>query len=300
VAGLELVTSSGDVLAISRGDRRFPGAVVNLGALGIVTQVTLDVRVYYEMRQDVYEDLEWDALSEHWDQITVAGDSVSVFHYFGDRVAQVWVKRQVPNDSDRASGAARGDLHGARRDLFGARPARAARHPVLGGDPANCTPQLGEPGPWSERLPHFRSGFTPSSGEEIQSELLLGRADVVAAVRAVRAHADEIRPLLLTCEIRTIAADALWLSPAYGRDTAGLHFTWRRRQADVERVTARIEATLAPFAPRPHWAKLFAAGAPALAPCYPRIDDFRALRAELDPRGAFVNDWLRHRVLDGA
>ena len=291
VTRLELVTSAGELLVLTREDERLAGAVVGLGALGVVARATLEVQPYYEMRQHVYEELEWDALFSGFDEITAAGESVSVFHRFGDRVAQVWVKHRVGGPGDRAEPLA---------DLRGARPARAPRHPVLGGDPANCTPQLGQPGPWSERLPHFRSGVTPSSGEEIQSEWLVAREHAAPAIRALAELAGEIRPLLLTCELRTIAADTHWLSPSYGRDSVGLHFTWRRRHDAVQRVVARIEAALEPLRPRPHWAKLFTADAAALATRYERLADFRRLRAELDPRGAFTNDWLHEHVIGSA
>ena len=159
VTGLELVTSSGEILDSRRGDRDFDGLVVGLGALGVVTRVTLAVEPYYEASQVVYEELEWEVLFEHFDKIEAAGNSVSVFHRLGERIEQVWVKRHAPAELAPA-------------ELFGARAATVQRHPVAGADPVNATPQLGEVGPWSERLPHFRSGFTPSSGEEIQSEAL--------------------------------------------------------------------------------------------------------------------------------
>ncbi|HET8976633.1 MAG TPA: D-arabinono-1,4-lactone oxidase [Solirubrobacteraceae bacterium] len=282
VLGVRLVTSAGEVLELDRSDPRFAGAVIHLGALGIVTRLTLEAQPYYELRQDVYEDLEWDVLFAHLDEITGAGVSVSIFHRFGDRIREVWVKSEA---------AAPG-----REDLFGARPAPAPRNPVPGADPANCTPQLGVPGPWSERLPHFRSGFTPSAGDEIQTEFFVARADAAAAVHALRPLAAEIQPRLLVAELRTIAADSLWLSPQHERDSVGLHFTWRRLPAEVETVVAAIERALEPFAPRPHWGKMFTGGAEAAARRYPRLEDFRRLRAELDPRRAFVNDWLTEHV----
>jgi alditol oxidase len=289
VRELEMVTATGDLIQVPGDDDRFDGLVVGLGALGAVTRVTLAVEPFYEMRQRVFEDLDWSALFEHFDEITAAGESVSVFHRFGARIEQVWVKNRV--------GPEAGDN---RADLFGARPATEPRHPVLGGDPINCTEQLGVAGPWSERLPHFRSGFTPSSGEEIQSEFFVARRDAVSAVQAVRALADGIVPLLLVCELRTIAADTLWLSPHHERDSVSIHFTWRRRQEAVERVVHGIETALAPFQARPHWGKVFTAGAAEVAARYPRMADFRRLRDELDPDGVFANDWLRQRVLNGA
>jgi xylitol oxidase len=173
-------------------------------------------------------------------------------------------------------------------------------HPVLGGDPVNCTEQLGIVGPWSERLPHFRSGFTPSSGEELQSEFFVAREDAVAAVQALRALGETIAPLLLVCELRSIAADSLWLSPHYERDSASIHFTWRRRPAQVEPIVREIETILSPFGARPHWGKVFAADAGTIAPLYPRMADFRTLRDRLDPAGVFVNDWMRGVVVGSA
>ena len=284
VRRLELVTASGELVTATAGDRDFDGMVVSLGSLGIVTQLTLSVEPDYTMRQRVYVGLGWEALLENLAQITATGASVSVFHRFGERTEQLWIKR-------RAGAGAFPD------EMFGASAATAAMHPVLGGDPINCTQQLGVPGPWSERLPHFRSGFTPSSGDELQSEFFVSREDAVSAIEAVRTLAASIIPLLLVCELRTVAADTLWLSPQYERDALAIHFTWRRQPDAVTALLRRIEAALAPFAPRPHWGKVFTTRASAIAPEYERMDDFRALRRRLDPAGRFVNGWLRDRVL---
>jgi xylitol oxidase len=289
VRELELVTAAGELVRVGRGDERFDGFVVALGALGVVTRVTLAVEPYYELRQRVFEGLAWSDLFDHLAEVTSAGESVSVFHLFGDRTEQLWIKTRVGEHRDDGQ-----------PEMFGARAAAGPRHPVLGGDPVNCTEQLGVPGPWSERLPHFRSGFTPSSGEELQSEFFVARHDGGAALQAVRELAADIVPLLLTSELRTIAADTLWLSPHHRRDSFAIHFTWRRRQAEVEAVVSRIEAALAPFGARPHWSKVFTATAGDLAPLYPRMADFRRLRDDLDPDEKFVNDWLRRRLLDPA
>jgi xylitol oxidase len=282
VRGLQLITSTGETVTLQAGDPRLPGATVHLGALGVVTAVTLAVQPYYELRQDVFGELSWDTVLDNLDLILESGRSVSVFHDLGQRTRQTWVKRVA--DAPEL------------RDLFGAAPATEPRHMSVDGDPVNTTEQLGVPGPWSERLPHFRSGFTPSSGEEIQSEFFVARRDGPAALRALLAIAAPIRPLILTSEVRLIAADALWLSPMYERETVALHFTWRREPAAVQRAAAAIEDALAGLAVRPHWGKVFAMGAEQIAELYPRLPDFRALRDRLDPRGAFVNPWLRERV----
>ena len=286
VAGLELVTSSGELIRASRGDPDFDGLVVGLGALGAVTRVTLDVEPAYEVRQRVFEGLGWEALYERFDELSASGYSVSVFTRWDDVVDQVWVKTRVDDEPEQR-----------RDELWGARRATLERHPILGLDPVNCTPQLGVAGPWSERLPHFRMGFTPSNGEEIQSEYLLPRRHAAAAIRALRGVTGTIRPVLQVSEIRTIAADSLWMSPQYGQDTIGIHFTWKRAQEAVERALVAVEAALAPFDARPHWGKLFLADATVIAPLYERLPDFARLVERLDPRGAFRNDWLERRLL---
>jgi xylitol oxidase len=289
VAALELVTSDGGVLRVSRGDADFEGTVVGLGALGAVTRISLDVEPEYEVRQRVFEGLGWDALFEHFDAITSCGYSVSIFTRWGGAVDQVWVKNRVTDAPETVA-----------ESLFGATPAIVERHPITGLDPINCSPQLGVPGHWAERLPHFRMGFTPSSGEEIQSEYHVPRRHAVAAIEAVRALRDRISPLLQVSEVRTIAADELWMSPQQGRETIAIHFTWLPQRAAVRRVLIEIEAALAPLAARPHWGKLFLAEAETIAPLYERHADFTALIERTDPRGAFRNEWLERHVVGRA
>ena len=286
VASLELATSSGQLLNLSRGDPEFDGLVVGLGALGAVTRLTLDVEPAYQVRQRVFEGLAWDALHERFDEITAAGDSVSVFTRWGEAVDQVWVKGRVSGDPEQ--------VHD---DLFGAAAATVDRHPIIELDPVNCTRQLGVPGPWWDRLPHFRMGFVPSSGEELQSEYLIPRHHAAAAIRAVHALADVVRPLLQVSELRTVAADRLWMSPQHGQDTVAIHFTWHPDPVAVDRVLVELESALAPFQARPHWGKVFVADATTITLLYERLPDFRRLVDRLDPRGAFRNPWLTNHVL---
>jgi alditol oxidase len=280
IAALELVTSNGEIVRAERGDPDFEGMVVALGALGAVTRIALDVEPAYEVRQRVFEDLSWDTLSQSFDAIMGAGYSVSVFTLWGD-TSTVWVKSR---DADP-------------QELVGTRPATVPHHPIPGIDPVNCTAQLGVPGPWWDRLPHFRLGFTPSVGEELQSEFQVPHRHAVAAIDAVRPLADRIQPLLQTCEIRTIAADRLWMSPQYEQDTVGMHFTWRREPEAVAAVLADVEAALEPFGARPHWGKVFVRSPAHL---YERRGDFLRLAERLDPRGAFRNAWLARALDAGA
>jgi xylitol oxidase len=286
VAGLEVVTSSGEIITASRGDPDFDGLVVSLGALGAVTRLTLDVEAAYDVRQRVFEGLGWKALYDHFDEIMGSGYSVSVFTRWAETTDQVWVKSRVT-----------GEPEPVRDDLFGAVAATLDRHPILGVDPVNATPQLGRPGLWSDRLAHFRMGFTPSTGEELQSEYVVPRRYAVAASEALRAMGDRLRPVVQVAEIRAVAADQLWMSPQYEQDTIGFHFTWKPDQEAVERLLVDMETALAPFEARPHWGKLFQLDAAAIAPLFKRLPDFKRLVARLDPRGAFRNAWLERHVL---
>jgi xylitol oxidase len=286
VAGLEIVTSSGEIITAFRGEPDFNGLVVGLGALGATIRLTLDIEPTYHVRQRVFEGLRWDALLEHFDEITSTGYSVSVFTRWTEAIDQVWVKSRVTDAPERFRG-----------DLFGASAATINRHPILGLDPVNCSGQLGIPGLWCDHLPHFRMGFTPSSGQELQSEYLVPRRNAVPAIEVMRSLAAIVRPVLQVSEIRTVAADQLWMSPQYEQDTIGLHFTWKPDQVAVQHALVDVEAALGPFEARPHWGKVFLASAATIAPLYERLADFTRLVDRLDPRGVFSNAWLNTRVL---
>ena len=282
VVGLDLVTATGAMLRLDRTDRRFPGAVVALGALGVVTAVTLAVQPTYDVAQTVYQDLPVRRLATDLDEILAAGYSVSLFTTWSrDVVDQVWVKRRT-DDLRAALGPDWLDMHAATGPL----------HPVPGMSPASCTEQLGVPGPWHERLPHFRLDHTPSSGAELQTEYLVPRRHAVAALDAVQAMAPRVAAVLQVSELRTVAADDLWLSPAYEQDSLAVHFTWVDDAAAVAPVVAELEQRLAPFGPRPHWGKVFTMPPAAVQPLYPRLPDVVTLRRELDPDGVFGNDMV--------
>ena len=290
VAALEMVTADGDLVTLSRDadPSRFPGAVVALGALGIVTRLTLDTVPSFAVRQYVYEDLPAGQVTGHLDEIFGSGYSVSLFtDWRGPVFRQAWVKRRAD-----APGAAV-----AEPGWMGGRLADGPRRPVPGVAADNSTQQLGVPGPWYERLPHFRLEFTPSAGDELQSEFLLPRGHAAAALDALGPLAAELAAILQIAEIRTVAADDLWLSPCYQRDTVAFHFTWINDWAAVAPVLARVEARLTPFAPRPHWGKLFTAGPVEVAARYPRMDGFRDLMRHYDPAGKFGNDLLDRYIL---
>ncbi|MFI9581948.1 D-arabinono-1,4-lactone oxidase [Streptomyces sp. NPDC052236] len=288
VRTVEMVTADGELLTLDRDKdgEQFAGSVVALGALGVVTSLTLDLVPAFDMRQYVFTGLPLATLEDHFDAVTSAAYSVSLFTDWSAPVfSQVWLKQHE-------------DPSALAPDFPWATPATGAMHPVPGMPATYCTEQHGVPGPWHARLPHFRAEFTPSNGEELQSEYLVPRHHALAALRAVAALGETMAPVLQVCEVRTMAADDLWLSPAYGQETVGLHFTWVKDTAAVLPVIALLEERLAPYAPRPHWGKVFAMAPAEVRGRYPRMGDFLALREALDPAGKFTNGFVR-RVLHG-
>jgi alditol oxidase len=283
VSAMEMVTADGDLAVVSRDDERFAGTVVALGALGVVTSMTLGIEPAFTVRQWVYEGLSRSRLDADFDEIFASAYSVSVFtDWRPPYTCRVWLKQRDVGLTPPLR-------------WLDARLAEVPLHPVPGMDPAHTTQQLGVPGPWHERLPHFRPGYTPSSGDELQSEYLVPRELAVAALAALDPIADQIAAVLRISEIRTIAADDLWLSPCYQRDSAGFHFTWRQDTRAVTPVLAAIEERLAPFAARPHWGKLFVMKPAGL---YPRLPDFTDLAARYDPDGTFRNSFLDEYLWD--
>jgi xylitol oxidase len=287
VRALQMVVPGGDLVTLDR-DRdadMFGGAVVALGALGVVTRLTLDVVPTFAIRQYVYDDLDYDRLLAAFDEVVSAAYSVSVFTDWRDPLqAQVWLKQRVDAPGEEPDEPA--------HHWLGATLATGPRHPLAGMSPVHCTPQLGEPGPWHERLPHFRLGFTPSSGAELQSEYLVPRGSAVAALRAVAGLRDQVAPVLQISEIRTVAADDLWLSTAYQRDSVALHFTWIADGTAVAPVVSAVEEALEPFAARPHWGKVFSTSPRVVAGLYQRSADFTALTQRFDPDRVLRNDLL--------
>jgi xylitol oxidase len=285
VSALEFVTSDGQIHTLARNkDQQFPAAVVGLGAAGIVTRVTLNLLPTYQVAQSVYRSLSFDQLKNHFDEIFGAGYSVSLFTDWQDhRATQVWIKRKL----------AAGDANKWDPEFFGAKLATEDLHPIEGHSAESCTEQKGIPGPWYERLPHFRMNFTPSSGRELQTEYFVPRSHGYEAILAVEELRDKITPHLFVTELRTIAADDLWMSMAYERDSLAIHFTWKPEAAPVRDLLPQIEARLAPFNPRPHWAKLFAIAPAQLQARYPRLQDFKAFLQEQDPKAKFRNQYIQ-------
>jgi xylitol oxidase len=289
VRGLQMVTADGSLTTFSKdkdGDT-FEGVVVNLGAIGIITQVTLSVQPTYSMRQEVFVKLHLTQVKEHFNEIMSAGYSVSLFtDWQSEFINEVWIKEKV-NPGTEFQGM---------EEFYGARAATKDLHPIIDLSAENCTPQMGKPGPWYERLPHFKMGFTPSSGKELQSEYFIPRSKAVEAILAVQSLGPQIGPHLFITEIRTIAADNLWMSPCRNQDSVTIHFTWKQEWESVSKLLPQIEKVLAPFGPRPHWGKIFTMPPPVLESRYEKLNEFKKLVAHYDPKGKFRNDFLNHSL----
>ena len=288
VRSFEIVRASGELESVSQGDENFHASVVGVGALGIVTAVTLRVEPSFQVSQHVHENMPWQAALANWAEIMAGGYSVSVFTTFdGPDTHQIWTKRRVDDASPTVDLVA-----------LGGREATQARHPVPGVNAAGVTAQRRNPGPWNERLAHFRSDFQPSFGEEIQSEYLMPAEHAVAAIEALRGIGHLISPLLFVCELRTVATDAAWLSPSYARASVAVHFTWHQRSEDLRALLPHVEAALAPFAARPHWGKVFTMPRAELRRVYPRLDEFTTETLRVDPNRRFGNSFLRRVLFD--
>ena len=278
VSALEFVTADGELRTVRRGEPGFDGLVVGLGAFGVVVRITLDIQPSFQVRQDVFRGLPWDVLLDDVEGVTSLGYSVSVFtDWVEDTIANFWVKTRLDSGVDVPD-----EWNGAKRDIVSAGS-------LWETSDDNLNEQGGKPGPWLERLPHFRLDRIPSNGDEIQTEDFVPRSQGGDALRAVRALGEKIAPHLIITELRTAAADDLWLSMAYQRDSLIIHFTWKNEPDAVLALLPQIEEALAPFDARPHWGKLNTVDAATLSRLYPRLPEFRALAAEWDPTGAFRN-----------
>lgn len=287
VTALEFIAADGNMVHLSRAKdgEKFLAAVVALGAIGLVTKVTLAVQPTYMMKQNVYVNLPLSQLKDNFEKIVSAGYSVSLFtDWKNESVNEVWIKSRADDKTTR---------HG---DFFGAKAAKKNLHPIAELDAENCTDQMGVPGPWYERLPHFKMGFTPSAGKELQSEFFIPRHNAVEAILAIQKLNKQVSPHLLISEIRTIAADNLWMSPCRNQHSTAIHFTWKQDWPAVSKLLPLIEKELAPFNVRPHWGKLFRVAPDVLASRYEKMQDFKNMINTYDPAGKFRNEFLNTNI----
>ncbi len=285
VNALEMVIANGEVIHLSRkkdGDK-FLAAVVGLGALGVITKVTLKVQPTYMMKQRVYLNLPLSQMKKHFEEIVSAGYSVSLFtDWQSESINEVWIKSRQEDVT----------YNNTTPDFFGAKAATKNMHPIAELSPENCTEQLGIEGTWFERLPHFKMGFTPSSGKELQAEYFVPFNNAVEAILAIQKLGKKIGPHLYISEIRTIAADDFWMSPCRKQDSVTIHFTWKQDWPAVRKLLPLIEQELEPFKAKPHWGKLFTMSPKVLASRYEMLQSFKNIAAKYDPHGKFRNEFL--------
>jgi xylitol oxidase len=288
VAALEIITANGNVINLSKKDgEKFYAAVVGLGAIGVITKVKLNIQPAFMMRQYVYLQLPMSQLKEHFDEIVSAGYSVSLFtDWQSENINEVWIKSRVDDAANSE----------AKAEFFGAKPATKNLHPIIELSAENCTEQMGVPGPWYERLPHFKMGFTPSSGKELQAEYFIPHHHAVDAMLSIQQMGKEIGPHLFISEIRTIDADELWMSPCYKQSSVTIHFTWKQEWDAVIKLLPVIEKKLATFNAKPHWGKLFTMSAPKLASLYKKMPGFKQLVAQYDLHEKFRNAFLEKNI----
>jgi xylitol oxidase len=292
VSAIEFVNASGEIVTLSKqkDGEEFFGAVVNLGALGVITRVTLDLLPTFDMKQVVYRNLPIQELKNNFDNIQSRGYSVSLFTDWKNKnINEVWIKSRVDKGNITAD-----DL-----ELYGAKLATQNLHPVEDQLADNVTEQMGKPGPWYERMPHFKMGFTPSTGKELQSEYFVPIEHAFDAMLAIEKIQEKISPHLFISEIRTINADNYWMSPCYKKTCVAFHTTWKQEVDTVMNLLPIMEEQLAPFNPRPHWAKLFTLSPSVVQSGYEKLNDFRQLVARHDPQGKFRNEFLSKNLFTG-
>jgi xylitol oxidase len=287
VSAIEFVNADGELITLSKqkdGDK-FYGAVVGLGALGVVTKLTLDLLPAFNMRQVVYRNLPMSALKDNFMAIVSSGYSVSLFTNWNNKnINEVWIKSRADGDASIAP------------DFFGAKAATQNMHPVEDQSAENCTEQMGVPGPWYERMPHFKMGFKPSTGKELQAEYFVPIEHAYDAIMAMESLHEKTTPHMFISEIRTINADDFWMSPCYKQTCISLHTTWKQETDEVMKLLPMIEEKLAPFNPKPHWAKLFTFPPAVLQSKYQKLNEFRQLAKQYDPNGKFQNEFLQNNL----
>jgi len=285
VSAVELVKADGALVTVDRSNPDLKALAVGLGAFGVITRLVLDVQPTYLVRQDVYRNAPWDTVLKAFDEVMASAYSVSLLDDLGSPVVrELWQKTRVESvaDGHQEPEPVPETLHGGTWYDDAEQPADHS-----------LNVRAGIPGPWSERLPHFRLDAPPSAGgDELQTEYFVDRRHAVDALRTLRSLGDRISPQLHAAEIRSAAADDLWLSPAYERDSLCIGFTWRKHPTEVMALLPDIEAALEPYEPRPHWGKLFSFKREDLARRFPRLPDFLELTRTYDPTGKFSNAFI--------
>ena len=278
IRSVELMRPDGTLHKLTRGvDEEFYAVIVGLGLTGIAVSFELDIEPTFQIMQTIYGELPLKVFGENIIEILSGAYSVSFFSTWDDdQVCEIWYKSKTTPPAT----------------YFGASARTEKAHPIFGEDATAATEQFGQPGPWHLRLPHFKIGQTPSAGKELQSEFFVDSKNAAAAFAAFHAISKDFRHKVLVTEIRSVAADDYWMSPAYGRESVAFHCTWMLDD-EVPHLVSLIEAVLQPFSFRPHVGKVFNVGSYHLRKVLPKFDEFREYVMKTDPGGKFQNDFTR-------
>ncbi len=273
VAGVRLVTGTGEVLDVSadRNPELLPAVRLSLGALGVVTQVTLDVQPRYELRRRVWcAPVEWTL--DHLAELQHTNRNMDFYWYPRSDLTQVrTINRVDDEDADRPWAA---------RRVPGYEPWEEPREMAVG--------------PTHRTIPRSRE----LRFEEI--EYMLPSEAFPACFAEVRRRIRERhrRDVGWRVLVRSIASDDIWLSNAYGRLTTTIACL-QNTSLPYEEYFRDMEAVFRRYGGRPHWGKKHWLTARELRPLYPRWDDFQAVRRRLDPDGVFLGPDLARLLEEG-
>ncbi len=285
IRGMEIVTAGGDLVEVPAAD--LPATAIGLGAFGVVARMTLEIESTFYVAQERHVDVPVANAIDNLDEIMGSAYSVSYFtDWQHDRLHEVWRKFRLDTEN--------GPIPDTPDDYFGGTRAGDEIEPGMVENDVNVTRQMLIPGPWHERLPHVRVRDPIQVTSQLQSEFFVARRHGQSALRAIAELGERLKPAIgegIVAEVRTVAADDLWLSP-FPHPSLALHFGWVPDWPSAEKALPLVEAALAPFEPRPHWGKLFTMPAETVRDCYPRFADFVARVAHYDPAGKFRNRYL--------
>lgn len=294
VTSMRLVTPAGDVLELGERHPLLPAARVSLGALGVITEVTLRVCPAFHLEEEL-EPMPWARVTRDLRAIAESAEYAKIWWLPSTRSAQVFRYRRTPRRGLDRPIARLVDERVVNQTLFELALRLAGRYPSI-------TPRVNavvagsyfRPGQRVARSDRCFNLAMPPIHRETEYAVDLDQAaalldDVDAAIQR-----DGLR-VNFPCEVRFVRGDDAWMSPAYGRDTCQIGF-YQAESPDLARYFARVEELAAARGARPHWGKEFSMPGAAVRAAYPMASRFVALWRELDPRGTLSNRFLE-RIL---
>lgn len=275
IRSMEIVLANGSLLTIGPNDPRLKGMAAGLGAFGVVTQLELKLVPAFNITTYTYVNMPVQNSYENFAALQNMGFGVLLVNMFTApdawNIAIVYARSDANNTAMLTS------------NLFG----------------GTLVSQTTQPS-YLALLSIAQIGLSGVDGNEIQTEYFVPISKAVEAIKAVTAVANStnIFPSLATAfVIRTIASDDLWMSEYYGNDTmVAIHFSWQNNVTAVEAVLPQLERAMIPYGARPHWGKMFTMEPEDFLPHYPKVNEFKKLAEQLDPKGKFRNEFLEENV----